>query len=111
VGGELKSHSQESAKIIEKIEGFEDVVPIVLQHHEHYDATGYPNQLKGEEICYLARILTLADSFDAMASVRPYQSTKTYNQAIQEIMDCTGTHFDPKLAVEFVAAMERESPI
>lgn len=107
---ELKSHPVESKKIIEEVEGFEDVLPIVLHHHEHYDGTGYPNQLKGEEICYLARVLTLVDSFDAMTSVRPYQKTKTHDQAMQEILSCAGTHFDPELVHQFIAAMGEISP-
>lgn len=104
---ELKSHPVESVKIIEKIEGFADVLPVVIQHHEHYDGTGYPAGLSGRDICYLARILTIVDSFDAMTSTRPYQKARTEAEALQEIMACEGTHFDPELAGEFVAAMEQ----
>ncbi|MDF2587195.1 MAG: diguanylate cyclase protein [Anaerocolumna sp.] len=103
---ELKKHPQDSADILSQIKGFEKVVPIVLQHHEKYDGTGYPNGLKAENICYLARVLTIVDSFDAMTNQRPYQKTKTFEEAFEEIERCRGTHFDPVLAGKFVEALK-----
>lgn len=103
---ELKKHPQDSADILKQINGFENVVPIVLQHHEKYDGTGYPNGLKGEDISYLARILTIADSFDAMTNQRTYQKVKTFNEAFEEIEKCKGTHFDPVLADKFIEALK-----
>ncbi|MPM62193.1 hypothetical protein SDC9_109059 [bioreactor metagenome] len=103
---ELKRHPIDSAAIVGAIEGLEDIVPIILQHHERYDGAGYPNKLRGNEICYLARILTLADSFDAMTSKRPYQATKTYDQAFDEIRKCSGTQFDPDLSEKFIGAIQ-----
>jgi len=103
---ELKKHPQDSADIVSQIEGFEKIVPIVLQHHEKYDGTGYPNNLKGTEIIYLARILTVADSFDAMTNQRPYQKTKTFEEAFEEIERCKSTHFDPVIADEFMEALK-----
>lgn len=103
---ELKKHPQDGADIIKQIEGFENVVPIVLQHHEKYDGTGYPSGLKGEEICYLARILTVVDSFDAMTNQRTYQKVKTFSEAFEEIERCKGTQFDPILAEQFIKAIK-----
>ena len=103
---ELKKHPQDSADIVSQIEGFEKIVPIVLQHHEKYDGTGYPNKLKGTEINYLARILTVADSFDAMTNQRPYQKTKSFREAFEEIERCKGTHFDPVIADGFMEALK-----
>lgn len=103
---ELKKHPQDSADIIKQINGFENIVPIVLQHHEKYDGTGYPNGLKGDSICYLARVLTVVDSFDAMTSQRPYQKTKTFEEAFEEIERCKGTHFDPIIAEKFIEALK-----
>ncbi|MDD4700022.1 MAG: diguanylate cyclase, partial [Oscillospiraceae bacterium] len=103
---ELKRHPAESADIISRVDGLEDIVPIVLQHHERYDGKGYPNNVKGEEINYLARILTLADSFDAMTNTRPYQPTKNYAQAFKEIEACSGTQFDPQLSRIFIEAVK-----
>lgn len=104
---ELKMHPVESAAIIEKIDGFHDVIPIVKYHHEKYDGTGYPEQLCGEEIPYLSRILTVIDSYDAMTHKRPYQRTKTVQQALDELERCKHTHFDPQLVDAFVAMMKK----
>jgi diguanylate cyclase (GGDEF)-like protein len=104
---ELKKHPQDSADILKQVKGFEKVVPIVLEHHEKYDGTGYPNGLKGDEISYLARILTVADSFDAMTNQRTYQKTKTFKEAFEEIERCKGTHFDAEIADKFIEALKR----
>lgn len=103
---ELKKHPQDSADIIGQIEGFEEVVPIVLQHHEKYDGSGYPNGLSGENISYLARILTIVDSFDAMTNQRTYQKVKTFEEAFIEIKRCSGTHFDPYISDKFIEAIQ-----
>jgi len=103
---ELRKHPQDSADIVSQIKGFEEIVPIVLQHHEKYDGTGYPQGLIGNEINYLARILTVADSFDAMTNQRPYQKTKSFEDAFEEIERCKGTHFDPAIADKFMEALK-----
>jgi len=103
---ELRKHPQDSADIVSQIKGFEEIVPIVLQHHEKYDGTGYPQGLIGDEINYLARILTVADSFDAMTNQRPYQKTKSFEEAFKEIERCKGTHFDPVIADKFMEALK-----
>lgn len=103
---ELRKHPQDSADIVSQIKGFEEIVPIVLQHHEKYDGTGYPQGLIGDEINYLARILTVADSFDAMTNQRPYQKTKSFDEAFEEIERCKGTHFDPVIADKFMEALK-----
>jgi diguanylate cyclase (GGDEF)-like protein len=105
---ELKRHPIDSAKIISQIEGFKDAAPVALQHHEKYDGSGYPNGLSGEKISYLARILTIADSFDAMTNHRPYQKIKTFEEAYAEIDRCRGTHFDPDLAQRFIQMMKAQ---
>lgn len=102
---EMKRHPVDSAEMIRRIDGLENIVEIVLHHHEKYDGTGYPDGLKDEEINPLARILTIADSFDAMTSNRPYQRAKTYEQAFEEVIRCKGTHFDPKIADNFITAI------
>lgn len=103
---ELKKHPQDSADIVSQIKGFEKIVPIVQQHHEKYDGTGYPQGLVGEQIDPLARILTIADSFDAMTNQRPYQKTKSFEEAFEEIERCKGTHFDPVIADTFMDALK-----
>ncbi len=101
----LKNHPRKAVEIIENIQSLQNMVPIVLQHHERYDGTGYPNHLKGEQIHFLARILTVVDSFDAMTSVRPYQPKKTFQQAINELKQNSGTQFDPTIVRAFISAV------
>ena len=101
----LKNHPQNAVEIIININSLKDLATIVLQHHEWYNGTGYPNNLKGDEINYLARMLTVVDSFDAMTSTRPYQSRKTYNQAIRELSKNSGTQFDPEIVSDFINAI------
>lgn len=102
----LKNHPQNAAEIIKNVHSLRGVVPIILQHHERYDGTGYPNKLKGDEIHYLARMLTVIDSFDAMTSIRPYQQKKTYSKAIEELKRCSGTQFDPEAVTIFISMIE-----
>lgn len=103
---QMKKHPHDGAEIVRKIKNFDEVAEIVQQHHEKYNGTGYPDGIKGEEIHFLARVLTLADSFDAMTSKRPYQKIKTFEEAFEEIRKCKGTHFDPQLAEIFIAAID-----
>jgi len=104
---EMKKHPSDSAEMIRRVEGLEDLVDIVLHHHERFDGTGYPDRISGEEINPLARVLTVADSFDAMTSNRPYQSARNYQAAFEEIRQCTGTQFDPIIAENFITALQK----
>lgn len=104
----IKDHPKKSFDIIKNVSLLRDMAPIVLQHHERYDGTGYPFGLKGEGINYLARILSVVDSFDAMTSVRPYQVKKTYDQAIKELIKYSGTQFDPEIVTEFINAVQQK---
>lgn len=99
---EMKMHPADGAEIIRQLGNLDDVAEIVLQHHEKYDGSGYPSGLKGEEIQPLARMLTLADCFDAMTSKRPYQTVRTTEEALQELRRCKGSHFDPELTEKFI---------
>lgn len=105
----MRNHPQKAVEIIDHISALEGLAPIILQHHERYDGTGYPGGLRGTEINYFARILAVADSFDAMTSIRPYQPRKSYRQAIQELIRCSGTQFDPEIVQNFVNAIHIEA--
>lgn len=102
----LKRHPQEGADIIKPVKPLEDIIPIILHHHERYNGTGYPDKLKGDEIPYLARVLSVVDSFDAMTSNRPYNTRKNYDEAIEEIRRCRGTQFDPEIAEKFIEVIQ-----
>jgi HD-GYP domain-containing protein (c-di-GMP phosphodiesterase class II) len=85
-----------------------DSIRIVHEHHEWYDGHGYPSRIKGEDIDLLARIVCVADSFDAMTSQRPYRKTAmTVPQAAAELKDKSGTQFDPEIVKVFVSLLEQ----
>ncbi|MTK12520.1 MAG: diguanylate cyclase, partial [Clostridiaceae bacterium] len=102
----LKQHPANGVELIESVESLKDVVPLILHHHERYDGTGYPMQLKEKSIPYLARVLTVVDSFDAMTSNRPYGIRKTYEDAILELKRCSRSQFDPDVAEAFIKVVE-----
>lgn len=102
----LKEHPANGVEIIKSIKSLHMLIPLIISHHEKYDGTGYPNGLKGEEIRFLARILTVIDSFDAMTSNRSYNKRKTYSEGILELERCSGTHFDPKIVKAFVEVIK-----
>ncbi|MDP4552109.1 diguanylate cyclase [Alkalihalobacillus macyae] len=85
------------------------LLPLVELHHERYDGKGYPYGLSGEEIPRLVRMLTIIDSFDAMTTERPYQTTKSFNEAIIELEKCAGTQFDRELVQQFIEVI-KENP-
>ena len=106
---EMKKHSEIGKELIGDYlsEGyFKDVAEIVYQHHEKYDGTGYPQGLEGEEIMIEARILAIVDAFDAMTNQRPYQRKINREEALEEIKNCKGGHFCPKVVDAFLEAEE-----
>lgn len=104
---ELKLHPTIGAGIINKIESLKDVIPLILEHHERYDGNGYPGNIPGEKINYLARILTVVDSYDAMTSSRPYQIRKSFQEGLDELQRCSGTQFDPVIVDKFITSIEK----
>lgn len=105
---QLKDHPANGVEIIKSVKSLQSVIPLIISHHERYDGKGYPNNLKADEIPFLARILTVVDSFDAMTSNRPYNNRKSYDEAIEEIKKCEGTQFDPELAEIFIDTITDE---
>lgn len=99
---EIKNHPTIGAHILSTATIFQDLIPIVKYHHERYDGNGYPSNLKGEAIPYLARITALADTFDAMTSKRTYREALSIDVVKAEITKCKGTQFDPAIADVFL---------
>ncbi len=99
---EVKKHPLKGAHILSAVSMFKDVVPLVKCHHEKMDGTGYPEGLKGEEIPFLARIISVADAFDAMMSDRLYRSKLGLKEAIFQLQKNAGTQFDARIVEVFV---------
>lgn len=105
---EVKLHALKGAQILEPLTFLEGVIKIVKQHHERYDGGGYPFGLKGEQIDLGARIMSVADTYDAMTSARPYRiKPLSKEEAIEEIRKCSGTQFDPKIIEVFLKIVNR----
>lgn len=99
---EIKNHPAIGAHILSNASIFADIIPIVKHHHERYDGKGYPARLAGEDIPYLARIVAVADTFDAMTSRRSYRQALDFDYTMNEIERCKGTQFDPAIADIFL---------
>jgi diguanylate cyclase (GGDEF)-like protein/putative nucleotidyltransferase with HDIG domain len=98
----IKKHVTWGKEIISTNKDLLHLVPLVELHHERYDGKGYPHGLIGDSIPKLARILCIIDAFDAMTTERPYQKTKTFEEAIVELEHCSGKQFDPKYVPLFI---------
>lgn len=104
----IKRQHMESLKILEPLEFLKPAMPIIIHHHERYDGTGYPDGLKGDEIPVGARIIAVADAFEAMVHSRPHREGKTsITQALKEIKDNSGTQFDPQVVNAFTAVSQK----
>lgn len=102
----LRQHPLIGVRILEPIHFLKNVRTIIEQHHERFDGTGYPYGLKGDELLLEARILAVADTYDAMTSDRPYRKALSHGIAIHEIAEQAGTQFDPQVAEAFIAMFQ-----
>lgn len=102
----MKTHTTKGAKILEQVGDLESVIPIVRSHHERWAGGGYPDGLAGEAISRLARIVAVADCFDAMTSDRPYRMGMPAEVAFAEVEKQSGKQFDPELAAAFLRIRE-----
>jgi diguanylate cyclase (GGDEF)-like protein/putative nucleotidyltransferase with HDIG domain len=106
----IHSHPEMGVSILRHVDSIKECLPGVLCHHERYDGTGYPQGLKGENIPLDARILAVADSYDAMTSARLYHDSQhTPGWAIEELIRCCGTQFDPKIVNLFIKILAKTS--
>ena len=98
----IHGHPIGGENILKPVGSLERLCPIVRHHHEKFDGSGYPDHLKGEEIPIAARIISVADSFDAMISVRAYKPTRDREDAMRELVRCRGSQFDPACVDAFL---------
>ena len=99
----IRKHPEIGYRILKDIPQLRDILPGVLHHHEHWDGTGYPEGLAGHSIPLVARLIALADAFDAMSSNRAYRRDLSRRAVLEEIAVCSGTQFDGELAPVFAA--------
>ena len=105
---QIKNHPMIGVHMLGDAAIFTDILPIVKHHHERYDGRGYPSQLVGEDIPYVARIAAVADTFDAMTSKRSYRDSLPIDVVRAEIERCSGTQFDPNIAKVFLDIMSND---
>ena len=99
---EMKKHPETGWRILSATDEFSKLAQYILEHQEKWDGRGYPKGLKGTETSVQARIIAIADSYDAMTSTRSYRKALSEEQAVEEIRKCAGTQFDPEIAQVFV---------
>ena len=104
----IKKHPSIGARILEPIASYKEIIPMVLEHHERYDGKGYPGGLTGDEINIGAKILAVADVFDAMTSDRPYRKGMALERVIDIIAEEAGRQFDPDVVAAFLTVMGQE---
>ena len=99
---QIRQHPIVGARMIRRFAFAREALPYVLYHHERWDGGGYPTGKAGKAIPVEARVLAVADAFDAMTSARPYRAALEAAVALEEVERCAGTQFDPSLAIAFV---------
>ncbi len=105
----IKMHPSKGAAILEPIGQLQKVIPIIKYHHERFDGTGYPEGLKGRDIPLSAKILCVADSFDAMTTDRPYKRAMEREQAFAHVKKNAGTQFDPDVVKAFLKVFDHRT--
>ena len=102
----MKTHPSQGEKMVHEVKQLGKITDWIKSHHERWDGKGYPSGLSGENIPLAARIIALADTYDAMTSTRSYRKALSHEEAIAEIERCSGSQFDPKLAKAFIENQE-----
>lgn len=101
---QMKQHTVIGAEIMARIDQLKEIIPAIRWHHENWNGRGYPDELRGEQIPLIARIVAVADTFDAVTTSRPYQKAYTLEFAVETITKLTGTRFDAKVTTAFLSA-------
>jgi putative nucleotidyltransferase with HDIG domain len=107
--GIMKTHSTLGANIVRDVPFLRHLHQLILYHHEHYDGNGYPDSLKGEQIPLGARIIHVADAFEAMTSDRPYRMSLGRSEAIKRLKVESGSQFDPAIIAAFLQVAKRKN--
>jgi len=102
----IRDHPSAGAEIVGHIKQLQPIIPGIKYHHEHYDGSGYPEGLVGEEIPLIARIIAVADTYDAIIHDRSYQKGMSKSEAVAEIVENVGTQFDPRIVEAFAQALD-----
>jgi putative nucleotidyltransferase with HDIG domain len=105
----ISTHPRLGAMIMDSVDFLKKISPIAYHHHERWDGRGYPMGLKGEDIPLGARIISVADAFDAITSKRSYSDAQDDDFGLREIIKCSGTQFDPKIVDAFVKVMDKKN--
>jgi len=106
---EVQRHPTQSVEILRFIDFLKDALPVIEHHHEHWDGKGYPRGLKEEQIPLGARVLAVADAYDALTSARPYRLAKSNRQAIKVLKEGAGTQWDPTIVKTLVNILRRDA--
>lgn len=106
---EIKKHPQIAADILRPVHFFHSIIPVILYHHERWDGKGYPSNLKDDEIPLGARIIAIADVYQALTSDRPYRKAYSKSEAVKIIKAGSGTQFDPRIVAVFLEILKLEN--
>jgi HD-GYP domain-containing protein (c-di-GMP phosphodiesterase class II) len=106
----ISAHPQIGAKILSQVDYLRILIPAILYHHERFSGDGYPQGIAGTDIPLAARILAVADSLDAMTYDRPYRRAFSIEQALNELVRCSGTQFDPQVVAALLKSVGKEIP-
>ena len=104
---QIENHAGLGSRVLKRVQQMASIVPGVKHHHERFDGKGYPSGLAGADIPLLARIIAIADAYDAMTSSRPYRKAMSSDEALEEIRRSAGTQFDPELVELFIQAIRQ----
>jgi HD-GYP domain-containing protein (c-di-GMP phosphodiesterase class II) len=103
---EMRKHTGRGFDIARRVDTLRGIAPVIRAHHERYDGSGYPDGLEGDAIPLMARIIAVADAYDAMTSVRPYRAALTHAEAVAELRRVRGIEFDPRCVDAFLASFQ-----
>ena len=103
---QMQQHTRFGSEILQKVRAMAEVIPGILYHHEKYDGSGYPAALKGDAIPELARIIAVADTYDAMTTDRPYRQGLSRETALAELRRCSGSQFDAAIVEAFIRGLQ-----